>query len=406
MFSVDWVQHPIGHGGFHSARMRHGSDLNLNWVFDCGSRRTTRFDAYLRAWTDQRQEPIDWLFISHFDTDHVSGIDTLMARSVIRDVMVPYVNERDLAYLALYEISRDNLDWTFFELVADPAAFFLSRGAERVTFLGGPPGQYFEDGGPWPGPEKDGHGWMMKIRPLPRPIQRLYSTRSTPRGSAYVINRPMCEINISRGGEGLLLKPYRAPIQRRSHRGLIQELQTIVGPANRRPGPHGMGDLAYAIAHHARTSRGRAELRLVFKARVGSSNRGSLSLLSTPMVSNYSTARWHVIRPFGRSQDLGKTAWLNTGDAELIEAADLQDWRRAYASEIPSVRVLALPHHGSDRNSDARFQHLCPDATLVAHVKSSAKKHPGVGVGLAAGSRLACVTEQPGSQVTMHFRST
>jgi hypothetical protein len=51
--------------------------------------------------------------------------------------MVPYVNEHELAYLLLYEMGRGNLDRAFIELIADPAAFFLSRGANRVMFLRG-----------------------------------------------------------------------------------------------------------------------------------------------------------------------------------------------------------------------------------------------------------------------------
>jgi glyoxylase-like metal-dependent hydrolase (beta-lactamase superfamily II) len=106
MFSIDSVQHAIGHGGFHTGRARVTGGANFNWIFDCGAKRTAVFDAYLKAWTAQRPQPVDWLFVSHFDTDHVSGLDTLMSRVVVRDVMVPYVNERELMLQLLHEISR------------------------------------------------------------------------------------------------------------------------------------------------------------------------------------------------------------------------------------------------------------------------------------------------------------
>lgn len=67
--------------------------------------------------------------------------------------------------------------------------------------------------------------------------------------------------------------------------------------------------------------------------------------------------------------------------------------------------MLALPHHGSDRNSDAAFQMLCPEAILVAHVRTGSKKHPGDAVVAAAGTRLVSVTEELGSTVTMDYRA-
>ncbi|ANL23159.1 hypothetical protein AMJ96_CH03485 [Rhizobium sp. N113] len=71
----------------------------------------------------------------------------------------------------------------------------------------------------------------------------------------------------------------------------------------------------------------------------------------------------------------------------------LEEWAAAYAPELPDVRMLALPHHGADHNSDLRLQKLCPRATLVAHVKENVKKHPGPIVTGSAAPRLFRVTE-------------
>ena len=137
MFFVHWEQHPVGHGGFHSGYLQDANGPTFRWAFDCGSRMTRKFDSYLRVWTLQYQQPLDWLFISHFDSDHVSGLDVLMGNTVVRDVMIPYLNDRELAFLLLHEIARDTLSRSIVELTADPAAFFLSRGATRVTYLRG-----------------------------------------------------------------------------------------------------------------------------------------------------------------------------------------------------------------------------------------------------------------------------
>ncbi|MGO7793267.1 hypothetical protein ACC703_38935, partial [Rhizobium ruizarguesonis] len=71
-----------------------------------------------------------------------------------------------------------------------------------------------------------------------------------------------------------------------------------------------------------------------------------------------------------------------------MKKQDLEEWAAAYSPELPDVSMLALPHHGSDHNSDLLLQKLCPSATLVAHFKENAKKHPGPIVTGSAAPRL------------------
>ncbi|TSD83626.1 hypothetical protein FFK22_036860 [Mycobacterium sp. KBS0706] len=63
MLKVDWIQHAVGHGGFHTGSASVDSDTKFNWIFDCGSRSTSKLDIFLQDWTKQNQKPIDWLFI-------------------------------------------------------------------------------------------------------------------------------------------------------------------------------------------------------------------------------------------------------------------------------------------------------------------------------------------------------
>ena len=404
MFLVNWCQHPVGHGGFHTGVMRVDKSM-FSWIFDCGSRQEKRLNFLLENWTNHLLQPVDWLFISHFDKDHVSGLNTLMSRSRVRDVMVPYVNERELAYALLYEISRNNLDRFFVELVADPAIFFASRGADRITFLGG---NRADEGGIGEPPDdtKPEGDWRIKIQPPPRSLRKAQGTQVAASIGAQVqiVHDSQCDIEIRMGEIGIRLKPYRAPVAPNAHSNLVKELKSLVGTFRSTPGRPGLGRLAYAIANHARTATGRASLRSLFKRHVGSSNRSSLSLLSAPYVPYPTDSHWGVDGVLAWSRGRGSSvAWLNTGDAELLNQADVSNWHSRYAMDLDAVRMLALPHHGSDKNSNATLQQLCPGATLAVHVKSSAKKHPGPFVTAAAGHRLSYVTEQPGSQLSMWF---
>lgn len=404
MFHVEWIQHAVGHGGFHTGHMWDDSK-QFNWIFDCGARRTRRFNDYLRSWLDDHEVPIDWLFISHFDTDHVSGLNELMGRSVVKEVMVPYVNDHELAYVLLHEIDRDNLNYSFVELVADPASFFLSRGADRVTFLGRGDGdeELSAEIPPDDGP-KDAT-WKTRILPPPRQLKGRIGIgrKATDQASVLIVDNTYCDISIERGSHGLRLKPYRLPIEKRTHLNLLKDLKKLMKAGTLRSSRPGLGDLSYAIALHARTRHGRANLRILFKDHVGSSNRSSLSLLSIPQCSEPANTDWWVSSRSANGHGNGTPAWLTTGDAELLDPADLASWQKAYATDLDHVRILALPHHGSDKNSDKSLQDLCSKAFFVAHAKSSARKHPGLIVSRSAGHRLVSVTENLATRMCMGF---
>ncbi|WP_136622677.1 MULTISPECIES: MBL fold metallo-hydrolase [Mesorhizobium] len=409
MLRVKWIQHAVGHGGFHTGHLEVPGEGIFNWAFDCGSRRTARFNEYLTGWARRSPMALDWLFVSHFDTDHVSGLDSLMSRTLIDNVMVPYLNDREFAYLLLHEVARDNLDRTLFDLAADPTGFFVSRGAERVIYLRGSlPGD--EPGiseGRGPDRPKDERGWYTVVNPAPWPVSdpnpEIDASMSPDR--TQIIDGGVCEITLHTRAVGLRLKPYRAPIQPYTLRGIVKAIEHMVGATFVGSLQPGLGAFAYAVARHARPPAGRAGLRNIYKHYVGSSNRASLSLLSTPVVSADVHQHWELHRPHRWSMGWSEPAWLNTGDAELLKPADLSDWQSCYQNELARVRMLAVPHHGSDKNSNAALQALCSDATFVTHVRTGSKRHPGDAVLAAAGDRLVSVTEEIGSTVTMTYEA-
>lgn len=239
---------------------------------------------------------------------------------------------------------------------------------------------------------------MGPSRHLPlRPARTSIQTTLT-----QIIDGGVCEITLHTRGVGLRLKPYRA-IQPYALRGIVKAIEHVVGATFVGSLQPGLGAFAYAVARHARTPPGRAGLRNIYKHYVGSSNRASLSLLSTPVVSADVHQHWELHRPHRWSMGWSEPAWLNTGDAELLKPADLSDWQSCYQNELARVRMLAVPHHGSDKNSSAALQALCSDATFVTHARTGSKKHPGDAVLAAAGDRLVSVTEEIGSTVTMTY---
>ena len=98
----------VGHGGFHSQSLffqaldrnptaRVGNGTLVRVIYDCGSGRTTRprkalTDAVGRMLSDVADgSTIDLLVISHFDRDHVNGLDHLAAKLVKKQIQVARV---------------------------------------------------------------------------------------------------------------------------------------------------------------------------------------------------------------------------------------------------------------------------------------------------------------------------
>ena len=301
------------------------------------------------------------------------------------------------------EIDRGVDTRMLIELISDPARFFLDRGAERVIFIGGEGSEddLIEVLSPID-PGRDG-GWKVKI-PACWPVKN--NDKADPNHTDRTeLKMKNGEIIIgNRSGVGLILSPYRAPVDYPIHKLLIQKLRDLVGCPSRVRYRVGLGQLAYAIANHARTKSGRLDLSHAFSEFVGSSNRSSLSLISAPFFSADNYPKWNFTRCPINYSGVGAAAWLSTGDAELLASTDLIDWKNNYVTHLADVKVLTLPHHGSSRNSGADFQAACPHAILTAHVKANAKKHPSPNIAYLAAERLVNVTSEPHTLVSLRFQ--
>lgn len=58
----------------------------VRWDYDCGSNQR---DVLLREIASLGHAKLDFLFLSQFDSDHVNGIDTLLAACQVEEVVLP-----------------------------------------------------------------------------------------------------------------------------------------------------------------------------------------------------------------------------------------------------------------------------------------------------------------------------
>ncbi|MGK4567351.1 hypothetical protein [Flavobacterium sp. 3HN19-14] len=118
--------HPIGQGLFYSGFLElRGSRFDM--VFDCGSKNPSDLSREIERFRSEREivtYGLDLLVISHFDNDHVSGIDELLQGVTVRRLVMPFLTFEQRLYLIARTLLvsrgyRPSLDFTL-RLMIDP----------------------------------------------------------------------------------------------------------------------------------------------------------------------------------------------------------------------------------------------------------------------------------------------
>lgn len=108
------ILNPVGHGGF-DVECIDGKTI----VFDCGSKTTHLIENCVLHYHElhsyyNKSNKIDYVFLSHFDNDHVNGLSVLKKYFDIQNVIVPYIPRQ---YRVLYNYVTDNSVINFFYTV-------------------------------------------------------------------------------------------------------------------------------------------------------------------------------------------------------------------------------------------------------------------------------------------------
>lgn len=108
---VTRIIHPIGQGGFYTETLNDGGN-EITVVYDCGGN-TEKFmnayiDSYLPTNENGKKKVIDAVFISHLHADHVNGLDYLLEKTTVKNLILPQLTESVVleAYLYNYITTR------------------------------------------------------------------------------------------------------------------------------------------------------------------------------------------------------------------------------------------------------------------------------------------------------------
>lgn len=406
MIHVHQCFNAVGHGTFfNGVAFDECHSGSFSWIYDCGSKRTTRIDQELKGldgWGEWFEE-VDLLVLSHFDDDHVNGVERLLRSRRVRTLALPYLDVgHSLACAASVSADACSASTAAFQL--DPIAWLQSRGlagqVDTVLLVqGGPRGDDDPpvDGGatPLPGgpddnqrlgdPRPDANG----MTPLhianakkgtgntaaPRTARWRHTASTVADGlplELMFFNATQPDLFRKDGGGGL--------VARRS-RQLIPVVQADVDAVVR---GYGLQDLSRQLKRGWRDA-----LRGVYVKHFGNSsqqrNNISLCLLVRPVGSKAAPCRIfshpNVCCTTRRRQvSIGdKAGTLLLGDLR-IDSATLAEMQAHFGPErwadIGSVQV---PHHGSRHSWEPgaaavfgpdRFIHCVPDTSSYHPHKS------------------------------------
>lgn len=409
---VEREQVPVGQGCFSIGTIKLAAqdanpDRALRYIYDCGARN----HAILRDAIEYQKAhltKINALFISHFDNDHVAGLDLLLAGVSVDTVYIPYI-DNVAPILEVIEAMEDGISASFLHMCLEPESWFGQRGVRRVVRVHG-------------GGELPHDGPDLVLRPdtenptTPDPQQLDFkesrpAKRARHRGSLgkscllEQVEQGTSVLIASRGHTlGWALIPYVHPAPRERSAAFMRRLRVALGLTR--------GDVLNAerLAAALRSPTDRDKVRacydeVISRGATRRHNRLSMSLYSGP-VGHRECARdrrcMYQTAPVLPLRDAGAGGWLGTGDADLKSVAVRKEWRAFYKSVGANVASLLLPHHGSHRNFDPEILDF-PNLDLciaVADEPQRGYKHPSDTVVLAVARKrkwLWHVSKEPRS---------
>lgn len=454
------LQHGVGQGGFHSAKVEvsrlDDTEYSFDYVYDCGAvafgkksplrQSIQSLKSQLRA-DGAGQRVINALVLSHFDQDHIVGAKHLVERYDVRRIFLPYLSEQEWMLVLASQADR----WRGIEVRALHA---LATGGGlfgvAVTMVGptGSPAEQTDVPADQPFPPNGVpvRSTGDRTEALPRP-KYLEATTG--------VNGTALERTLPPGADINLCVPGHVPQQmawlmRFWNRGVKAELLTHLAamleacgfplaalsePKGAKSvlewlGKPGRRDLAVAAYLSAVNATLPVKCKAVSASHIA--NHISLGLYSGPAQAfnwrgaHYAMRCWDDTgcgegfwagrslcgRKSAQAHEC-RTGWLGTGDAPLGQADVWEDFEQRYRQQLAQTLSIQVPHHGAAPKTGPAFfnRGLLPasgmNAVLAAGTKN-AYGHPDKSVTAAikkAGGHLQLVSElkQPGFEECLTY---
>ena len=349
--------HPVGQGAFYTEKFDFGFGCKLNIVYDCGTLAQCGFKDMQRVVDEAfaKDEQIDGVFISHFDSDHANGFPMLFRRvgQRVGHIFLPHLTDRDvlvnlvakrfdakeIEYAKAYLEFRDAGDGTnMFDCLGIGAR---RENGPRIHLVGG---EEERDGA-----NKQDRGYD-RVKSGEDVASRFFGV-SLPTGGVVSFWRYIPFNFDTRNGtkRNAFEKSIDDYLRGRSIKEVLNS-QASLEELKRRYDKDVPGDI----------------------------NGNSMTLLScarAPWLDGLASY-CHCESALGQGRRIMRCGCLYTGDYNTKGRRRWESLWRTYAPYIGEVGCVQLPHHGSDGNYNDLLGEL--DAVFVAcYGKRNTFQHPG-----------------------------
>jgi hypothetical protein len=411
--------HSVGHGTFLTGVVVGDGGTKFSWVYDCGSRRSDPLKnamAEMEAW-DYWPDPVDMVVLSHFDDDHVNGIENLLKNRRVGSLILPYSDWqqrlRDVAIGGQKGISASTA-----HMQLDPAGWLESRNlAQRVDRLvlirGGRnnPGPDAPPGAPFFLPRGPQSEFNDAEKPDPEMHANLAADLRMTAGAASNVVQIHCvrhQRPMQIGSLPMEFMFYNAELSG-SELGIIESVGgKLVARKSGLPLSQVRTEVEKTIAAlglvHPFASLPldwRAKLKACYQNHFGSTGKAKnnislcMNVRPLPMTGTvepcsifhiHNPDEVHIVEIEKREPgfDFSRPALLCTGDLKINKHVISAMQSHFGASRWALIGVTQVPHHGSEHSWDAgNAAILAPSAFVHCAPGSSAHPHPDVKADLA-----------------------
>lgn len=339
---VSRTQWAPGHGFFHTGAVS-GGEAQVTYAYDCGSLSggSGSLNREIHE-ASERLERIDLFFLSHFDFDHVSGVQKLASLVKVGTFVIPLVSAEERFFRLASrladgnpdEVAPPSLDDPYWDLLAAPEAT-LGQLAQNVVSIA-------------PGLPLDIGDYVAEKAPSPRDLTEA-GVAAPSLGSIGSVTPALCDGDVVWIWATFVTQAVAAYatyfVEQLERRGLIADATSLSRPE--------------VISDLVLTKRG--DLTKIYREtvkQVGKShtlNLTSLMLFSGPNPS--SGVRTYRRRDSNRERtEIGAWSpgpgWLGCGDANFRAKGRRDEFNKVFSAAKRQVGTFAPSHHGSRHDWD------------------------------------------------------
>ena len=325
--------HPVGQGAFYSERFYNidNPQAKFNIVYDCGTSWGTITKAKIVVdLAFDKNDTIDYLFISHLDYDHISLVNTLMesVNKKVRNIVLPLVNRDEvrigisLNYIANYQETENFLRGILNRIDGnnngtDTRIVFISDSNEKDNII------------------SEGEKIMLQIEESEPDwvlIPRNISASSRRMELLDSLNKLLFDADVKKWFEEVGLQVAKNG----------EELL------------HLLLDESY-VSGIINNKKLRKAIKTAYEKVTGGVNINSLLLYSGPAKDDSDYFSYMMIQDTFKRLRQRRAGCLFTGDSDC----DIDRWRNDIYSDVwRNIGTIQLPHHGSLKSFDVNKNHI------------------------------------------------